>query len=173
MNSCFRSSEALVGSSQATLVEAELLQKNRGIVGASVVKTVALLTNELQASTPDGAHLIQKNVELVGLEKQIIDTIDDDTYEEELEAVEEYGQKVSCAMSRARTRQQMRVTPDKCDVILNHVPIKCPPDALTIVCCQKTSQDKSGTHMLKYRYLPWTHGKTQYRARDMASGPLK
>ncbi|KAH7956580.1 hypothetical protein HPB52_010811 [Rhipicephalus sanguineus] len=41
---------------------------------------------------------------------------------------------------------------------------------ITLFCLTMKRQIK---HMLKYRYLPWTHGKTQYRARDMASGPLK
>ncbi|KAL1422631.1 hypothetical protein MTO96_021882 [Rhipicephalus appendiculatus] len=40
---------------------------------------------------------------------------------------------------------------------------------ITLFCLTMKRQIK---HMLKYRYLPWTHGKTQYRARDMASGPL-
>lgn len=58
-----------------------------------------LLTNEMQASTPDVTqveshinYFVQKNVELVDLDKQITDT-----YEKELEAAKEHGRKVSPA----------------------------------------------------------------------------
>lgn len=40
---------------------------------------------------------------------------------------------------------------------------------ITLFCLTMKRQIK---HMLKYRYLPWTHGKTQYRARDMAGGSI-
>lgn len=40
---------------------------------------------------------------------------------------------------------------------------------VTLFCLTMKRQIK---HMLKYRYLPWSRGKTQYRARDMAGGQL-
>ncbi|KAH7967553.1 hypothetical protein HPB52_000116 [Rhipicephalus sanguineus] len=83
--------------------------KNRGVVRASVTRTITLLTDELQATAPDAAqvdshitYLTQKNVDLGNLNKQILDATDDDAYDEELEAAEDYDRKVSYAVSRAR-----------------------------------------------------------------------
>ncbi|XP_037501420.1 uncharacterized protein LOC119375312 [Rhipicephalus sanguineus] len=87
----------------------ERLRKNRGVVRASVTRTITLLTDELQATAPDAAqvdshvtYLTQKNVELGNLNMQILDATDDDAYDEELEAAEDYDRKVSYAVSRAR-----------------------------------------------------------------------
>ncbi|XP_037503466.1 uncharacterized protein LOC119378375 [Rhipicephalus sanguineus] len=87
----------------------ERLRKNRGVVRASVTRTITLLTDELQSTAPDAAqvdshvtYLTQKNVELGNLNKQILDATDDDAYDEELEAAEDYDRKVSYAVSRAR-----------------------------------------------------------------------
>ncbi|XP_037503407.1 uncharacterized protein LOC119378295 [Rhipicephalus sanguineus] len=87
----------------------ERLRRNRGVVRASVTRTITLLTDELQATAPDAAqvdshvtYLTQKNVELGNLNKQILDATDDDAYDEELEAAEDYDRKVSYAVSRAR-----------------------------------------------------------------------
>ncbi|KAM7311084.1 protein RER1 [Ixodes scapularis] len=40
---------------------------------------------------------------------------------------------------------------------------------ITLFCITMKRQIK---HMLKYRYLPWTHGKTRYRAKDMTDGAV-
>ncbi|KAH7944782.1 hypothetical protein HPB49_000620 [Dermacentor silvarum] len=54
------------------MASVERLRKNRGVVRASVTKTITLLTNELQASVPDASqldsyisYLNQKHTELV------------------------------------------------------------------------------------------------------------
>ncbi|KAH7935101.1 hypothetical protein HPB52_003961 [Rhipicephalus sanguineus] len=87
----------------------ERLFKNRGVFTASVTRTIMLLTDEIQATAPDAAqvdshvtYLTQKNVELGSLNKQILDATDDDAYDEELEAAEDYDRKVSYAVPRAR-----------------------------------------------------------------------
>ncbi|XP_037515412.1 uncharacterized protein LOC119391836 [Rhipicephalus sanguineus] len=91
------------------MASVERLRKNHGVVRASVTRTLTLLTDELQASVADAAqveshiaYLIQKNAELVNLNKDIFDATDDDAYEEELEAAEDYDRKVCYAVSRAR-----------------------------------------------------------------------
>ncbi|KAH6933339.1 hypothetical protein HPB50_014353 [Hyalomma asiaticum] len=92
------------------MASAERLRKNRGIVRASVMKTVTLLTDALQASAPDDTqvephlnYLIQKNVELDDLDKQNTDGIDNNADEKELKGAEEYARKVSYAVSQARS----------------------------------------------------------------------
>ncbi|KAH7951057.1 hypothetical protein HPB52_004549 [Rhipicephalus sanguineus] len=77
------------------MASAERAHKNRGVVRASVTQTLTLLTDELQASVPDAAQLVNLN-------KDIFDATDDDAYGEELEAEEDYDRKVSYAVSLVR-----------------------------------------------------------------------
>ncbi|KAH7977035.1 hypothetical protein HPB52_023217 [Rhipicephalus sanguineus] len=88
------------------MASVERLSKYRGVVRARVMQTIMLLTDKLQPSVPDAtqvdshvAYLIQKNVELVNLNKEIFDATDDNAYEKELEASEEHERKVSYAVS--------------------------------------------------------------------------
>ncbi|KAH7972574.1 hypothetical protein HPB52_013570 [Rhipicephalus sanguineus] len=92
------------------MASVEWLRKNRGVVRASFTRTLTLLTHELQVSAPDvakvespDAYLIQKNAELVSLNKDIFDVTDDDAYEEELEVAEDYDRKLSYAAANKAT----------------------------------------------------------------------
>ncbi|KAH6947595.1 hypothetical protein HPB50_020172 [Hyalomma asiaticum] len=85
------------------MASTERMQKSSGVVRASVMRTITVLTDEMQASILDVTqveshinYLIQKNVELVNLDKQITNTTDDYTYKEELEVVRVRQQSTLC-----------------------------------------------------------------------------
>ncbi|KAH7963544.1 hypothetical protein HPB52_021620 [Rhipicephalus sanguineus] len=71
----------------------------------------------LQASLLDAtqvnthvAYLIQKNVDLVNLNRVIFDATEDGAYEKELDAAEEYDRKVSYVVFSARFFESMPAT---------------------------------------------------------------
>ncbi|KAH7962266.1 hypothetical protein HPB52_015123 [Rhipicephalus sanguineus] len=85
----------------------ERLRKNRGVVRASVTRTITLLTTN-SGHGSDAAQVDRRCIpdseerRADNLNKANLDATDDDAYDEELEAAEDYDRKVSYAVSRAR-----------------------------------------------------------------------